>query len=456
MKATLTLFSILLALPLFAQHGWKSLFNGEDFSGWIKRNGQAEYKIENGEIIGITKTGTPNTFLCTEKSYGDFILEIEVKIDPTLNSGIQFRSNSLPHYRNGAVHGYQAEVDPSPRGFSGGIYDEQRRGWLCTLSENPAGQKAFKNGGWNHFRIEAIGHEIRIWVNQVNTASLVDDWTAKGFIGLQVHGIGENEQLAGREIRWRNIRIRTEAPESERWPLPPGAVEINLIPNTLTNNEMRKGWRLLWDGKTTNDWQSSSNEGFLPKGWAINDGTLSMQADENGEPSKNDGIITRDEFSDFELSLEFKLSKGANGGIQYFVQSRLNQEQSSTAGCKYQLLDDTGHPDAERGVGGNRTLASLYDLLPAANLSVPGRAKEFRGLDEWNQARIVARGNHVEHWLNGFKVVEYERNTPLFRALVAHSRYGKLKNFGNWPQGHLLLQVQDGKVSFRSIKIREF
>ena len=264
MKSTLTILSFLLALSISAQGDWQSLCNGKDLAGWTKRKGQAEYRVENGEITGITKTGTPNTFLCTEKNYGNFILELEVKVDPALNSGIQFRSNSLPDYRNGVIHGYQAEIDPSPRAFSGGIYDESRRGWLCPLTENEAGQRAFKNGEWNKYRIEAIGHEIRLWVNGVNTANLVDNWTATGFIGLQVHSIG-NEEQAGREIRWRNIRIKTQGLEAERWPMQPGVQEVNLIPNTLTNNEIRTGWRLLWDGKNAMQTEKTARTWAPPK-----------------------------------------------------------------------------------------------------------------------------------------------------------------------------------------------
>ena len=455
MKSTLTILSFLLALSISAQGDWQSLFNGKDLAGWTKRNGQAEYRVENGEITGITKTGTPNTFLCTEKNYGNFILELEVKVDPALNSGIQFRSNSLPDYRNGVIHGYQAEIDPSPRAFSGGIYDESRRGWLCPLTENEAGQRAFKNGEWNKYRIEAIGHEIRLWVNGVNTANLVDNWTATGFIGLQVHSIG-NEEQAGREIRWRNIRIKTQGLEAERWPMQPGVQEVNLIPNTLTNNEIRTGWRLLWDGKTTTGWRSARSENFPEKGWMMQDGVLTVLPGNGGESTGGGDIVTRDQFSNFELKLEFKITEGANSGIKYFVQPELNKGEGSAIGCEFQILDDAKHPDANMGVKGNRTLGSLYDLIPAANLSVPSRSKEFRGIGEWNEARIVVQGNHVEHWLNGFKTVEYERNTPMFRALVAYSKYKGWEGSGDWPQGHILLQDHGNEVSFRSIKIREF
>ncbi|MCB9288673.1 MAG: DUF1080 domain-containing protein [Lewinellaceae bacterium] len=443
--------SIALAAP---GDGWRTLFNGKTLDGWEVKNGKAEYVVRDGSITGITRMNTPNTFLCTKEHFGDFILELEVWGDAALNSGIQFRSNSLPEYQDGRVHGYQAEVDPSQRAYSGGIYDEARRGWLYPLSLNPEGQKAYQVGQWNQYHIEAVGPELRIWVNGVNTANVVDDMTASGFIGLQVHSIGSEEQ-AGREIRWRNIRIKTEGLEAERWPMAPHAPELNYIPNTLTQYEKDKGWRLLWDGKTANGWRSARSDEFPAKGWMMKDGVLTV-LESGGEESENGGdIVTRDQFSNFELKVEFRITEGANSGIKYFVDPELNKGAGSAIGLEYQILDDEKHPDAKMGVNGNRTLASLYDLIPAENLSVPGNEKVFRGVGEWNQAHIIVRGNHIEHWLNGFKVVEYERNTPMYRALVAYSKYKVWPNFGEAPQGHILLQDHGNRVSFRSIKIRE-
>jgi hypothetical protein len=448
------LLSFLCTLSAMAQPAWQDLFNGKDLNGWTRRGGEAPYRVVNGEIIGTSVPATPNSFLCTATEYGDFVLELEVLVDPMLNSGIQFRSQSLPDYRSGQVHGYQAEVDPSPRAYSGGIYDEGRRGWICPLAENEAGRRAFKNGTWNQYRIEAMGSRIRVWVNGVLTANLVDDLTPKGFIALQVHSI-DSPGLSGREVRWRNIRLLPSPTAASLWPLPVGAAEVNLIPNTLTEQEIRKGWRLLWDGRTTEGWRSARGDQFPEKGWRIHDGELTVEAGTGGESAGGGDLITHQQFASFELSLEFRIAEGANSGIKYFVQPDLNQGQGSAIGCEFQILDDQHHPDAAMGVGGNRTLGSLYDLIPAANLSVPGRSKDFRGTGAWNLARVVVRGNHVEHWLNGFKVVEYERNTPMFRALVAYSKYKVWPGFGDWPQGHILLQDHGNEVSFRSIKIRE-
>ena len=434
---------------------WTDLFNGKDFSGWEKLNGDAEYRIEGNEVVGVSRMETPNTFLATKERYADFILELDVKVDPMLNSGIQIRSNSLPAYREGRVHGYQVEIDPSPRAFSGGIYDEARRGWLYPLSLNPMGQSAFRSGEWNAYHIEAIGDEIRVWVNGVNTANLADNMTREGFIALQVHSIGD-AYLSGREIRWRNIRIRTSGLEEARWQVHPSVPEQNLIPNTLTEQEKSKGWRLLWDGRTAGGWRSARGRTFPASGWVMEDGVLTVMESGGGESAARGDIVTERQFSDFELVLEFRITEGANSGIKYFVDPELSQGEGSSIGLEFQILDDERHPDAGMGVKGNRTIASLYDLIPAANLSVPGRGKEFRGPGSWNQARIISRGNHVEHWLNGFKMVEFERKTPTFRALVAYSKYKDWPGFGEWTKGHILLQDHGNRVSFRSIKIREF
>jgi hypothetical protein len=155
-----------------AEGDWEYLFNGKDLKGWKHLNGQAKYEAVNGEIVGTSVMNTPNSFLATEKNYGDFILELDMFLESDVNSGIQFRSQSLPEYNNGRVHGYQCEVDPSPRAWSGGIYDEARRGWLYPLDINPAAKPAFKKGAWNSYRIEAIGSSMRIWLNGIPTAWL--------------------------------------------------------------------------------------------------------------------------------------------------------------------------------------------------------------------------------------------------------------------------------------------
>lgn len=449
----LLLFPILNSV-ISQEPAWQELFDGKSLEGFEQLNGKAGFRVEDGCIVGVSTAGEPNSFLATKAHYDDFILEFEVMVDPALNSGVQIRSNSLPEYQNGRVFGYQVEIDPSPRAFSGGLYDEARRGWLYPLARNAKGQQAFRNGQWNSYRVEAIGHRIKTWVNGVQCAHLADDMTAMGFIALQVHSIS-GESLEGREIRWRRLRILTQNPSQYAWPDDPEVPQISYLVNKLTGWEIRRGWRLLWDGKTSKGWRGAKLSHFPEKGWEIKEGVLTVLATGGGESAGPGDIITTEQFSEFELELEFMITPGANSGIKYFVDPGLNKGAGSAIGCEYQLLDDENHPDAKMGVGGNRTLASLYDLIAADNLSTPGRGKQFKGVGAWNKARVVSRNGKVEHWLNDEKTVEYDRRSQMFRALVAYSKYKDWKGFGQWPQGHILLQDHGNTVHFRSIKIRE-
>ncbi len=456
-KTLLCLTCVLSSGLLVAQDGWEPLFNGNNLDGWVQRGGEAPYTVENGVIVGTAIANSPNSFLCTKKDYGDFILELAFQVDPRLNTGVQFRSLSSPSYQNGRVHGYQYEIDPSPRAYTGGIYDEGRRGWLYPLSYNTPAKSAYNQAVWNTVRIEAIGNEIRTWLNGVPCTNLVDDMTSSGFIALQVHSIANDRpDLIGTQVRFRDIRIKTTDLESSREFISPSVYQHNMVPNTLSEQESRMGWRLLWDGSTSNGWRGAKLEGFPTSGWVMKDGVLTIQSSGGGESTAYGDIVTVDQFSNFELSLEFKITEGANSGIKYFVDPGLNQGAGSAFGLEYQILDDVKHPDAKLGVAGNRTVGSLYDLIAAQNLSVPERPKDFRGVGNWNHARIVVRGDHVEHWLNGGLVVTYERHNQMFRSLIAYSKYKSIPGFGEAASGHILLQDHGDEVSFRSIKIREF
>lgn len=225
-------------------------------------------------------------------------------------------------------------------------------------------------------------------------------------------------------------------------------VQVRSIPNTVTAREARDGWKLLWDGKTTAGWRGAKLDRFPASGWEIRDGLLTVLDGEGRESAAGGDIVSASEYANFELIVEFNISKGANSGVKYFVDTELNKGEGSAIGCEFQILDDAVHPDAKAGMNGNRKLAGLYDLIPPRNV-------RFNGVDEWNRARIVVKGPHVEHWLNGFKTVEYERGTQMWRALVDHSKYTAWPSFGEAPKGHILLQDHGNRVSFRSIKIKE-
>ena len=447
-KLFIALGMLCFCATVSAQGDWEPLFNGKNLKGWKKLNGAAEYRIEDGAIVGVSRVNTPNTFLCTDKTYGDFILELSFKVDEGLNSGVQFRSNSKPDYRNGQVHGYQYEIDPSARAWSGGIYDEGRRGWLYPMTKNPCAQKAFKPGEWNKLRIEAIGDRIRTWLNGIPTADILDNADAAGFIALQVHGIGDNAAMEGKTVRWKNIRICTTDLETEKMPEICCLPQINCIPNTISEREAAQGWTLLWDGKTTDGWRGAKRADFPPSGWEIRNDMLCVQKSDGRESANGGDIVTTRKYKDFELVADFEITEGANSGIKYFVDPDMNKGEGSAIGCEFQILDDQRHPDAKLGVKGNRKLGSLYDLIPAPD------NKPFRpGL--FNTARIVVKGNHVEHWLNDVKLIEYDRNNQEWNALVAYSKYRDWPNFGNFESGYILLQDHGDEVHFKNIKIRE-
>ena len=182
--------------------GWVSLFNGKDLSGWRELEGKSKFIAKDGQIIGTTISNNPNSVLCTENKFSNFILELDVKVDSPLNSGVQIRSHLN---EKGEVYGYQIEVDPSKRAWSGGIYDCRRRGWIVNLQNKPEKQKIFKASQWNHYMIRFNDDTLESWINKIPIATLVDTLNdPTGFIGLQADG---NKQ-GGLKVRFKNIRIK--------------------------------------------------------------------------------------------------------------------------------------------------------------------------------------------------------------------------------------------------------
>ncbi len=219
--------------------------------------------------------------------------------------------------------------------------------------------------------------------------------------------------------------------------------------NTLTAAEKASGWKLLFDGKTTTGWRGFRREKFPEEGWVIADGAIKHVAG-GGEQSQNGGdIITTEKYDNFELQLEWRISPGGNSGIKYLIAEEMVNSGHSGLGFEMQVLDDDQHPDAKMGKNGNRTAGALYDLIAPKN-------KVLRPVGEWNQARLIIRGNHVEHWLNGAKVVEYELGSPQLKALIAESKYKTIAGFGEVRKGHILLQDHGNEVWYRNIKIRSF
>jgi len=425
------------------------LFDGKTLKGWKRLAGTADYKVENGAIVGTTVLNSGNTFLVTEKEYGDFILEMDTKIEsPLSNSGVQVRSHYDPAGNNGKgkVYGRQFEIDPSDRKWSGGIYDEGRRDWLYPLDLNAKAKEAFKVGVYNHIRIECIGNEMKTWINGTPVADMVDTIDSKGFIGLQVHAVSKPEQ-AGKKVYFKNLRIQTKNLKSI--PFPKNVYTLNYKPNSLSAHEKASGWHLLYDGHTSNGWRGATMTTFPAKGWEYKDGVMHVLPSAGKEESGGGDIVTNDMYSTFDLSFEFKITPGANSGVKYFV-TLSEVTKGSAIGLEYQVLDDKLHPDAKLGRNGDRPMASLYDLIPAKK---PERF--IRPIGAWNTGRIIVYpNNHVEQYFNGVKVLEYERGSKEFRDLVAISKYVIWKNFGEAKEGHILLQDHGNEVFFRSIKVK--
>lgn len=437
----------------FSQNAWQNLFDGKSLNGWKQLTGSADYSVEGDVIVGTTVLNSPNSFLvCDKKFPGDFILEAEIKTeDSSMNSGLQFRSNfnAGANDGKGKVFGYQFEIDGKARRWSGGIYDEGRRDWLYPVSLHAAAQDAFKLNEFNKVRIEVFGNTVKTWLNGVAVSYFVDTLIKnQGIIGLQVHSIGDNAEDAGKKVYFKNIRIKTKGIQPTAFPN--GIYVVNLNKNTLTDYEKKDGWRLLFDGKTSKGWIGAYKKTFPEKGWKIGNGTITVLSSQGKESANGGDIVTADQFSAFDLSFQFKLSPGGNSGVKYFVTLSENNT-GSAIGLEYQVLDDSLHPDAKLGIAGNRTMASLYDLIKANKQS-----RFIHQPGEWNTGRIIVYpNNHVEHYLNGIKVLEYERGSKEFRDLVAISKYKVWDHFGEAKQGHILLQDHGDEVSYRNIKIKE-
>ncbi|GAA4320898.1 DUF1080 domain-containing protein [Mucilaginibacter gynuensis] len=447
--STLALGIMVMSASAQVKPGYTSLFDGKTLNGWKRLAGTADYKVVDGTIQGTTVMNSGNTFLVTEKEYGDFILELDIKLESNVsNSGVQTRSHFDPAANGGKgkVYGRQCEIDPSARDWAGGIYDEGRRDWLYPVDLNAQAKGTFKVGEFNHIKVECIGNEMKTWINGKPIAYVVDTVDAKGFLGLQVHGINSQEQ-ADKKVWFKNIQIKTT--NLKPTPFEKGIYVVDLVPNHINTYEKADGWKLLFDGKTSNGWHSARANAFPAKGWDISNGTISVQPSNGAESTNGGDIVTNGEFKAFDLSFEFRLTEGANSGLKYFV-TLDEKTQGSAIGLEYQVLDDARHPDAKLGRDGNRTLASLYDLIKANK-----QERFVHPIGKWNTGRVVVSpDNHVVHYLNGVKVLEYDRGSQAFKDLVAISKYKVWKDFGEAPQGHILLQDHGNAVSFKSIKIK--
>lgn len=371
MKWILALTLVLCPLSSFAQEKWTPLFDGKTLKGWQQCNGQAKYEVVDKTIVGTTAEGSPNSFLCTAREYGDFVLEFETLTDVALNSGVQIRSHRYGTEQvtqifdgkqtvsrkqpAGRVYGYQVEISNEKAGASGGIYDEARRGWLHNIASDPAASKAFKDNQWNKYRIEAKGDRMRVWINGVPCADVTDPLDQTGFIALQVHSY-KGEKPA--QVRWRNIRIQDLG---------------------------KHVWKPVWDNKTMNGWKTRGGGK-----WTIEDGAFHVVSVDGD--TRVGYVVSDESFNDFTLRIKVKIEKG-NSGV--FVRSK----PDNLAAYEVEL-------DAEKRTGG------FWETGPGARAWVTGpedNAAYIKG--EWNTLYASLHGHKIVFHLNGAKTVDLPDDT---------------------------------------------
>ena len=219
-------------------------------------------------------------------------------------------------------------------------------------------------------------------------------------------------------------------------------------PNQLTAAQKAEGWRLLFNGSTLEGWRGFHRQD-IPGGWMVESGTLKKAAGRGTPENPGGDLITIDQFANFEFVLEWKISKAGNSGIKYLVSESLPPTGRGAISFEYQVLDDEHHPDAKMGIAGNRTSGALYDLI------APAADKALRPVGEFNETRIIVRGNLIEHWLNGRRVVSFDRASEDYRGKLATSKFKTTKGFGEATRGHLLLQDHGDEVWYRNIRLRE-
>lgn len=352
MRTALLLCFLAPSIAAQSAREWTELFDGQSLSGWTQKNGTAKYHVEDGAIIGTTTEGSPNSFLCTERLFGDFELEFEVHlIDNGLNSGVQIRSESRPSYHDGRVHGYQVEI--AADGEAGCIYDEARRGWLSTDRDNPLARAAFKRGEWNRYRIVCMGPILRTWINDVPVAYVQDDWSPAGFIGLQVHSVSGDPKW---RVAWRNIRVREIGDGG--------------------------GFATIFDGQSLNGWRVNEH----PESVRVENGALIVK----GERAHvfYDGPVCQHDFKNFELHCLVKTKPGANSGIYFHTAF----QDSGWPARGYEVQVNNTQSDWRRTGG----LYAIQDVkeAPAAD-------------DQWFVMQVRVEGRHVVIKVDGKVTADY-------------------------------------------------
>ena len=373
---------------------WIELFDGQSLTGWSQVNGEAPYDVIDGVIRGTNVLDSPNSFLATNDMYSDFVLEFESRSIGDANSGVQFRTERAPGTWSGVV-GYQLDIDPTARRWTGGIYHEGVHVWRHAMARNPDCQVAYQHGDWNSYRIEAVGSVIATWVNDVPCAHMVGDHHNTGFVALQVHAIGQETKYLGSFTEWRSLRMLNDPETSDLWLTRRAASIEGWLENEVSETEIEKGWRLL--------------------------------------DVSNDTVAFGASSDDFEIVFDMRLDDEAEGLLEYSFEA-----PGATCRGLYQILNDVTLGETREAT----TLMGSYpDKYAAENLSEPGRPKRAYSSERWNRVRIVVTNDQVQHWLNSVKVVEY----PICEPSAEPSAETRVS---------LKLIPQNGRIESRSAKVR--
>lgn len=411
---------------------WTTLYDGETLDGWFVHHGDLPFEAREGEIVGATAVDIPTRYLTTVNQYGDFILELEMNNATGQNSGVQFRSvTDAPFYTG--LTGYQLEVDPSERQWTGGIYFEGVGTWQHAPINNPECVAAWNTDDWNALRIEAKGEQMRTFVNGTPCAYLFDQYLHRGHIGLQIHSIGANPDAAGAETRWRNIRI-LETPEADDYSADALKADSNShLIDRLSPVEEAQGWELARDRiEDASNWRLEYIQNPInAEVWTVN----VMEVEAGDRPAS--AIILVPE-SHYDLIVDMQMQPGTSGEVLYPVTTKNAAGQLQTCVESYRIFDDRSLE--ERSAKDPKLMGSLTNKIAAENLSEVGRPKRVLYDDAWRRVGISVKDSGVEHWLNAVKVVEYN---------------GCENAIGGEPVlPPVTVRVDTGSLLFRTIKIR--
>ncbi|WP_158965410.1 PVC-type heme-binding CxxCH protein [Paraglaciecola sp. L3A3] len=366
-----------------ADAGWRSLIADGNLDAWKKIGGNAGYVLEDDTIIGTSIASRDSTYFTTGEIFSDFIFEVDVQAEAPLNSGVQFRSKKIQGNRGATVAGYQMEIDTAPRAWSGGIFDQGRRGWLYTLSRNESCSKEFKVDGWNKYRVEAVGQSIRTYINNVPCSNLIDDLSPTGFIALQIHSAGGDK--VNKTVKWRDPKILTNNIK-DHVNKPADIEQFSYINNQITTEQQANGWQLLWDGQSNTSPQQTGD-------WKIKNQALKADA----KQQKNSLTIPVTSHY-FELEFDVNSSDNADNGIHYL-------RDTNGKGFEFQLSSET---TVEQTANNNQAMGAIVGRVAPTNLTEPKGWGSLRIGKGWNRVRLVVKGSQIEHWINNIKMVDYQ------------------------------------------------